>query len=270
MIASCSAWIVVTMSRIVDPRGAFSAASSAGSDADPESASAVQHVVVEIGDPLVGRRSGELEMASPGHAERRGQRRAVERLRSGRPPVDERALPVRGIGEPDAADVARRPVGVVEPAEAQPRAGGGQRADPLRPAVHGDVALPAGAELPARRRGQRAPRLGRGGRELGGEQRMQPADPPGLAASSCSKGGLSTPSPAVLRSRCRECNSFSDSTHQNSFPVFICAKAHRVPIRRRRPRRCPASCSTCCRWATAASPRGSPATPPAARRAAGR
>ena len=38
MIASCSAWIVVTMSRIVDPRGAFNAASSAGSDADPESA----------------------------------------------------------------------------------------------------------------------------------------------------------------------------------------------------------------------------------------
>jgi hypothetical protein len=38
MIASCSAWIVVTMSRIVDPRGAFSAASSAGSEADPESA----------------------------------------------------------------------------------------------------------------------------------------------------------------------------------------------------------------------------------------
>jgi hypothetical protein len=40
MIASCSAWIVVTMSRIVEPRGAFSAASSAGSEADPESASA--------------------------------------------------------------------------------------------------------------------------------------------------------------------------------------------------------------------------------------
>jgi len=39
MIASCSVWIVVTMSRIVDPRGAFSAASSAGSEADSESVS---------------------------------------------------------------------------------------------------------------------------------------------------------------------------------------------------------------------------------------
>jgi hypothetical protein len=39
MIASCSAWIVVTMSRIVDPRGAFSAASNGGSEADSESAS---------------------------------------------------------------------------------------------------------------------------------------------------------------------------------------------------------------------------------------
>jgi hypothetical protein len=38
MIASCSAWIVVTMSRIADPRGALSAASSAGSDAEVESA----------------------------------------------------------------------------------------------------------------------------------------------------------------------------------------------------------------------------------------
>ena len=57
MIASCSAWIVVTMSRIVEPRGAFSAASSAGSEADPESACErrpVQHVVVEIRDPLAG------------------------------------------------------------------------------------------------------------------------------------------------------------------------------------------------------------------------
>ena len=33
------AWIVVTMSRIVEPRGAFSAASNAGSEADPESVS---------------------------------------------------------------------------------------------------------------------------------------------------------------------------------------------------------------------------------------
>ena len=44
------------------------------------------------------------------------------------------------VAQPDAADVARRPIGVVEPAEAQPRAGGGQRTHPLRPAVHGDVA----------------------------------------------------------------------------------------------------------------------------------
>ena len=117
---------------------------------------AVEHVVVEIRDPLVGCHSGDLEMSPPGQAKRRRQRGAVERPAGGRPPVDERALPVGGVGEPDAADVARRPVGVVEPAEAQPRAGGGQRAHPLRPAVHGDVALPAGAELPARLRGQRA------------------------------------------------------------------------------------------------------------------
>ena len=141
---------------------------------------AVEHVVVEIRDPLVGCHSGDLEMSPPGQPKRRRQRGAVERPAGGRPPVDERALPVRGVGEPDAADVARRPVGVVEPAEAQPRAGGGQRANPLRPAVHGDVALPAGAELPARLRGQRASRLGRGGRELGGEQSVQAADPGGL------------------------------------------------------------------------------------------
>jgi hypothetical protein len=34
MISSCSDWIVVTMSRMRVPRGAVSAASSAGSDAD--------------------------------------------------------------------------------------------------------------------------------------------------------------------------------------------------------------------------------------------
>ena len=141
---------------------------------------AVQHVVVESGDPLVGRRSRELEMPSPGHAERRRQRRAVERPGGGCPPVDERTLPVRGVGEPDAADVARRLVGVVEPAEAETRAGGGQRADPFRPAVHGDVALPPGAEFPAGRRGQHAPRPPGGRRQFGGEERMQPADPPGL------------------------------------------------------------------------------------------
>ena len=141
---------------------------------------AVEHVVVEIRDPLVGCHSGDLEMSPPGQPKRRRQRGAVERPGGGCPPVDERALPVRGIGEPDAADVARRPVGVVEPAEAQPRASGSQRAHPLRPAVHGDVALPAGTELPARLRGQRTPRLGRGGREFVGEQRVQPADPGGL------------------------------------------------------------------------------------------
>ena len=150
---------------------------------------AVEHVVVESGDPLVGCRSGELEMPSPGHAERRRQRRAVERPGGGCPPVDECALPVRGVGEPDAADVARRPVGVVEPAEAQPRAGGGQRADPLRPAVHGDVALPPGAELPAGRRGQHAPRPAGGRRQFGGEERMQPADPPGLRLRLLLDGG---------------------------------------------------------------------------------
>ena len=189
MIASCSAWIVVTMSRIVDPRGAFNAASSAGSDEDRGIGFPVEHIVVKSSDPFVGRHSGDLEMPSPGHPERRGQRRAVERPGGGCPPVGERALPVRGIGEPDAADVARRPVGVVEPAEAQPRAGGGQRADPLRPAMHGDVALPAGTELPARRRGQRAPRLGRRSREFVGEQRVQPADPPGLGRDLLLDGG---------------------------------------------------------------------------------
>ena len=206
MMASCSAWIVVTMSRIVDPRGAFNAASSAGSDEDAESDSPVEHIVVKSSDPFVGRHSGELEMPSPGHPERRGQRRAVERPGGGCPPVDERALPVRGIGEPDAADVARGPVGVVEPAEAQPRAGGGQRAHPLRPAVHGDVALPAGAELPAGRRGQRTPRLGRGGRQFVGEQRVQPADPPGLGRDLLLDGGpvRGLPVRAILKMRSKE------------------------------------------------------------------
>ena len=163
----------------------------------------VQHIVVEIGDPLVGRRSGELEMPSPGHPERRGQRRAVERPGGGCPPVDQRALPVRRIGEPDAADVARRRVGVIEPAEAQPRAGGGQRVHPLRPAVHGHVALPAGTELPARRRGQHAARLGRGRRELGGEQRVQPADPRGLRVQLLPEGGSvhALPAHAILKLR---------------------------------------------------------------------
>jgi hypothetical protein len=149
----------------------------------------IQHIVVEIDDALVGRSSGELEMPSPGHAERRGQGRAVERLGGGCSPVDQGAFPVRRIGEADAADVARRPVGVVEPAEAQSRAGGVQRAHPLRPAVHRDVALPAGAELAARRGGQHAPRLGRGRRELGGEQRVQPADPSGLGRELLLEGG---------------------------------------------------------------------------------
>ena len=170
MIASCSAWIVVTMSRIVDPRGALSAASSAGSDADPESVSPSSTSSWKSAT----RSSGAIPAISKWRRRVIAEASPAWRSRTaagGRPPVDERALPVGRVGEPDAADVARRPTGVVEPAEAQPRAGGGQRAHPLRPAVHRDVAFPAGAELPARPRGQRAPRLGRGGRELGGEQR---------------------------------------------------------------------------------------------------
>ena len=56
--------------------------------------------------------------------------RAVERLRGGRAPVGEQ-LGLLGVGQPDAADVAARVVGEVEPAEHEPLLDGLELRDPV-------------------------------------------------------------------------------------------------------------------------------------------
>jgi hypothetical protein len=128
-------------------------------------------------------------MPPPGGAERRGQGGAVERPRRRSAPVEQRALPVRRVGQPDPADVAGRPVGVVEPAETQARPGGGQHRNPLRPAVHRDIALPEGAELAAGLGGEHAAGAGRGVGELGGQQGVQAAEPRGFRGQLLLEGG---------------------------------------------------------------------------------
>jgi hypothetical protein len=65
MIASCSAWIIVTMSRIVDPRARLQRGEQCRSEADQESASWSSY---RRGNRRPARRAPfRLEMASPSH-----------------------------------------------------------------------------------------------------------------------------------------------------------------------------------------------------------
>ena len=106
--------------------------------------------------------------------------------------VDGKAVPYpdAATNQPDPADPGRGgPVDVVETPEAQSRAGRGERAHPLRGAVHRHVAFPAGAELLPGTLGGGAPGLRARGGELVVEQGVQPAEVPGLAGQLRLVGG---------------------------------------------------------------------------------
>jgi hypothetical protein len=143
---------------------------------------------VEGHDAFPRRGARDRVVPPPAHPERGDRGGAVERLRRRRPPVDQRALAVGGVGQPDAPhpgrrgapDPAVRVLGGVEPPEAQPRAGRGQRPCPVRPALHRDVALPAGAQLLPGALGGRAAGEPVGVGQLRVEQGVQPEQVPGL------------------------------------------------------------------------------------------
>ena len=118
MIASCSAWIVATMSRIWPVRARPSSASSgSGTPPEPASESGSAEVLFEHVGELAG---GEHEPAPALEPERIGERRPVERRRDPGAPVDHhgRAVAVFDVAPPDVPTLARL---LVDAAEAQHR-----------------------------------------------------------------------------------------------------------------------------------------------------
>ncbi len=119
MIASCSAWIVATMSRIWPVRARPSSASSgSGTPPEPASESGIVEVLVE---DVLELGAGEHEPPAQAEAEGVGERGPVERRGDGGPPVDDhrRAVAVLDVAAADVPAVAGL---LVDPAEAQ-RAG---------------------------------------------------------------------------------------------------------------------------------------------------
>ena len=110
MIASCSAWMVATISDIRPVRLADSEANSAASPIKPSSIMVVQRGQIE--DVVVDGDDGppgEPDVTSPEHPDRVRRRRPVEGLRHRRAPIDEQRIVVV-VEEPDPADIERRPV----------------------------------------------------------------------------------------------------------------------------------------------------------------
>lgn len=97
--ASCSAWIVDTMSRIAVSGGPTVRERRGVGRRDVVRPVRDEHVVVEIHHPLVRRDPGQDEVAAPIQPHRWGERGAIERLRVGRPPVQQRSVDT-GVGQP--------------------------------------------------------------------------------------------------------------------------------------------------------------------------
>jgi len=120
MIASCSTWIVSTMSAIVPVRLAFMAASGlAGQPLVPGRIGdrEIEHLVVQPDEPAGAR----AKMPPHPDISRRGGRGQVKRPRRIGPPVHQQLGVVVGIGvNAEPADIAECAVVELEPAKAQP------------------------------------------------------------------------------------------------------------------------------------------------------